>query len=78
MSALSKRIDALESAGAGGLTLVLISWLPSGGRETATYQGTSYTQEPGESAEKFRTRLAESLEPTGCRFLWVSELNAAL
>jgi hypothetical protein len=78
MSTLEKRIEALENAAGDGLRLVLISWLPSGGRETATYDGITYTQEPGESAETFRTRLAESLEHTGCRFLWVSELDAAL
>jgi hypothetical protein len=78
MSALTKRIEALESAGAGVLTLVLISWMPRGGRETAIYDGVTYTQEPSESAETFRERLAETLEPTGCRFLWVSELDAAL
>jgi hypothetical protein len=78
MSTLKGRVEALEARGAGELCLVLISWLPSGGRETATYDGMTYTQEPGESAETFRTRLAESLEHTGCRFLWVSELDAAL
>jgi hypothetical protein len=78
MSGLAKRIEALENSVAGGLRLVLISWLPSGGRETATYEGVTYTQEADESAEQFRTRLAESLEHTGCRFLWISELDAAL
>jgi hypothetical protein len=77
MSALSKRIDALESAGADGLTLVLISWLPRGGRETATYEGVSYTQESNESAEQFRQRLSSSLAGR-CQFIWVSELDARL
>jgi hypothetical protein len=78
MSTLSKRIDALESAGADGLKLVLISWLGGGGRETATYDGVTYTQENGESAEDFRARLATTLENGKCSFLWVSELDAAL
>jgi hypothetical protein len=78
MSTLSKRIDALESAGAGGLKLVLISWLGHGGRETATYEGVPYTQAHDESAEDFRARLAKALENGKCSFVWVSELDAAL
>jgi hypothetical protein len=77
MSTLSKRIDALESAG-GGLKLVLISWLGGGGRETATYDGVTYTQKSDENAEDFRARLAKTLEEGKCSFLWVSELDAAL
>jgi hypothetical protein len=78
MSALSKRIDALESAGAGGLTLVLISWIPRGGRETATCEGITYTQEAGESAGEFRARLADAMRRGNRTFVWVSELDAAL
>jgi hypothetical protein len=73
MSALAKRIEVLESA-SSVVPLVLISWKPSGGRETATYDGLTYTQQPSESAEQFRARLSESLKHTKCRFVWVSEL----
>jgi uncharacterized phage protein gp47/JayE len=78
MSALSKRIDALESAGADGLTLVLISWIPRGGRETATCEGVTYTQDSAESAETFRARLATNMANGKERFLWVSELDRTL
>lgn len=77
MSALAKRIDALEAHADGGLVLLLISGLPSAG-ETATYEGVTYTQERGESAEQFRDRLAEVLERGKKRFLWLSKLDAAL
>jgi hypothetical protein len=76
MHSLKRRVEALEGCGEHGLELVLISWLPRGGLETATYDGVTYTQEPAESAEQFRARLAERLEHTKCRFLWVSELDA--
>lgn len=77
---LHKRIEALEARRVGGLTLLLISWLPSGetaARECATYEGVTYTQGSGESPEQFRTRLGECFKDKG-RFLWVSELDAAL
>jgi argininosuccinate synthase len=78
MSTLSKRIHALENVGSGGLQTVLISWLPSGGRETATYEGVTYTQDIGETAEQFRARLAQAMWSSKQSFVWVSELDAAL
>jgi hypothetical protein len=78
MSTLSKRIDALENGGAGGLQAVLISWQPSGGRETATYEGVTYTQDLGENAEQFRARLSQAMRSGKQSFVWVSELDAAL
>lgn len=77
---LQKRIEALEAQRGGGLTLLLISWLPSGNlgaRESATYEGVTYTQGCDESPEQFRARLGECLKGKG-QFLWVSELDAAL
>jgi hypothetical protein len=78
MSALTKRIEALENKGAGALLLLLISTLPSEGRETATYEGVTFTQEPGETSEQFRDRLGDCLKDGKTHFLWVSELDAAL
>jgi hypothetical protein len=78
MHSLKRRVEALEGCGGHGLELVLISWKPIGGRETATYDGVTYTQEARESAEQFRARLSESLQHTKCRFVWVSELDARL
>lgn len=77
MRALAKRIEALEADADGGLVLLLISDLPSGG-ETATYEGVTYTQEGDETPDQFRHRLREMLERGKKRFLWVSELDAAL
>ena len=77
---LQKRIEALETQRGAGLTLLLISWIPSGkpsARECATYEGVTYTQGSDESPEQFRARLGECLKDKG-RFLWVSELDAAL
>lgn len=78
MSVLSKRIETLESRAAAGLVLLLISRLPGAGRETASYEGSTYTQEPDETSEKFRARLAERLTRGKTQFLWVSEVDAAL
>jgi hypothetical protein len=78
MSGLAKRIEALENKGAGGLVLLLISRLPGREREMARYDGMTYTQEPGETPEQFRNRLAECLKDRKTHFIWVSELDAAL
>ena len=79
MSTLQKRLEALEARGAGALVLLLISRVPSDGdRETATYEGVTYTQAPSETQEQFRTRLGECLSDGKKRFLWVSELDGAL
>lgn len=78
MNALTKRVEALEGAGVGGPTLVLISWMPAGGRETATFEGVTYTQQPSETSEEFRERLGAALGRGRHPFVWVSELDARL
>jgi hypothetical protein len=78
MHSLKRRVEALEDSGGNGLELVLISWKPGGGRETATHDGVTYTQTIGESAEQFRSRLSENLRHANCQFVWISEVDAAL
>jgi hypothetical protein len=78
MHALKKRIESLEERQEGGLVLMAISWLPGGGRETATYGGVTYTQAADESQEEFRDRLGKALQHGKQRFVWVSELDARL
>jgi hypothetical protein len=78
MSGLSRRIEALEERGAGTLVLLLVSWLPGCGREATTYEGVTYTQEPRETGEQFRDRLRARFHDGKQRFVWVSELDAAL
>ena len=78
MSTLSSRIDALEAKDCR-LVLLCISWLPTDGmRETASYEGTTYTQEPSETRDQFRQRLSDALKDGVTKFLWVDEIDAAL
>lgn len=77
MSALTRRIAALEGAGEG-LVLVLVAALPGEDRETATYAGMTYTQGHDETGEQFRVRLAECLRDGRKRFICVSAMDAAL
>jgi hypothetical protein len=79
MSTLRSRIDALEAKGGSGLVLLCISWLPTDGkRETATYDGTTYTQEPSETRDRFRERLRGALKDGRTSFLFVDQIDAAL
>lgn len=75
MRTLKTRVDALETTRRGGLTMLLVAQMPSG--ETASYGGTTYKQEVGETSEQFRERLGECLKGKG-RFVLMSELDAAL
>lgn len=76
MTNLHKRVGELER-GCNGLCLVLVSQRSDNGRETASYQGHTYTREPGETAEQFRTRLIASCKSAG-RLLLLSEQDEAL
>ena len=76
MQSLDRRLAALETVHGAG-ELILVSWLPTDGMpETASYDGTTYTQATDETRAQFRSRVA-ALNPNGQKYIWVAEMQPA-
>ena len=76
MQSLDRRLAALETVHGAG-ELILVSWLPTDGMpETASHDGTTYTQGTDETRAQFRSRVA-ALSPNGQKYIWVAGIEPA-
>ena len=77
MHNLDRRLAALETAHGAG-ELILVTWLPTDGqREAITDDGKTHAQAAHETRDQFRARLPALLRPTGRKYIWVDEIDAA-